>query len=99
MTGVTGARTSLAAELETRVRELRTVTDLPIGVGFGISTPAQAGDVGGYADAVVVGSALSLIIERRASEPGLAAAVGELVGAMKEAMRVARGQGRAATGG
>jgi tryptophan synthase alpha chain len=99
VTGVTGARTSLAAGLETRVRALRTVTDLPIGVGFGISTAAQAGDVGGYADAVVVGSALSLIIEREGAGPGLAAAVGEVVGAMKEAMRVARGQGRAATGG
>ena len=53
----------------------------------------------GYADAVVVGSALSLIIEREGAGPGLAAAVGEVVGAMKEAMRVARGQGRAATGG
>ena len=99
VTGVTGARTSLAAGLETRVRALRTVTDLPIGVGFGISTAAQAGEVGGYADAVVVGSALTLIIEREGAGPGLAAAVGEVVGAMKEAMRVARGQGRAATGG
>src|SRR2546425_8160597 len=40
VTGVTGTRTSLAAGLETRVRALRTVTDLPIGVGFGISTAA-----------------------------------------------------------
>ena len=99
VTGVTGTRSSLAAGLETRVRALRAVTDLPIGVGFGISTPAQAGEVAGYADAVVVGSALSLIIEREGAGPGLRAAVGEMVSAMKNAIRVARGVGRATTGG
>ncbi|HTQ23540.1 MAG TPA: tryptophan synthase subunit alpha [Candidatus Binataceae bacterium] len=97
--GVTGTRASLAAGLEERVRALRNVTDLPIGVGFGISTAAQAGEVAGYADAVVVGSALSLIIERESAGPGLAAAVGEAVGAMKNAMRAARGGARAADGG
>jgi tryptophan synthase alpha chain len=97
--GVTGTRTSLAAGLETRVRALRAVTDLPVGVGFGISTPAQAGEVAGYADAVVVGSALSLIVEREGAGPGLTAAVGEAVGAMKNAMRVARGIGRVSAGG
>jgi tryptophan synthase alpha chain len=99
VTGVTGTRTSLAAGLETRVRALRAVTDLPVGVGFGISTAAQAGEVAGYADAVVVGSALSLIIERAGAGPGLAAAVGELVSAMKNAMSAARGVGRATAGG
>jgi tryptophan synthase alpha chain len=99
VTGVTGARASLAAGLETRVRALRAVTDLAIGVGFGISTPAQAGEVAGYADAVVVGSALSLIIEREGAGRGLAASVGDLVGAMKDAMRAARGQARATAEG
>ena len=99
VTGVTGTRTSLAAGLETRVRALRAVTDLPVGVGFGISTATQAGEVAGYADAVVVGSALSLIIEREGAGPGLAAAVGEVVSAMKNAMRVARGVGRVGAGG
>jgi tryptophan synthase alpha chain len=89
VTGVTGARASLAADLEGRVRELRGLTELPIGVGFGISTPEQAASVAGFADAVVVGSAISLIIERAGA--GLNAAVGELVGAMKAAMRAARG--------
>jgi tryptophan synthase alpha chain len=99
VTGVTGTRTTLAAGLETRVRALRTVTDLPIGVGFGISTSAQAGEVASYADAVVVGSALSLIIEREGAGPGLAAAVGDALGEMKDAMRAARGVGRATIGG
>ncbi len=99
VTGVTGARASLATGLEARVRALRAVTDLPVGVGFGISTAAQAAEVAGYADAVVVGSALSLIIEREGAGPGLLAAVGEAVGAMKNAMRAARGVGRATAGG
>jgi tryptophan synthase alpha chain len=99
VTGVTGARTTLAAGLENRVRALRAVTDLPVGVGFGISTAAQAGEVAGYADAVVVGSALSLIIEREGTGPGLLTAVGEMVGGMKNAMRAARGVGRATGGG
>ena len=99
VTGVTGARASLAAGLEARVRAMRAVTRLPIGVGFGISTPEQAAEVAGYADAVVVGSALSLIIEREAASQRLPAAVGELVGAMKNAMRAARGQARASAGG
>jgi len=96
--GVTGARTALAENLEARVRELRSLTDVPIGVGFGISTPAQAAEVAIYADTVIVGSALTLIIEREGAGPGLLRAVGETVGAMKEAMRAARQTARAASG-
>jgi len=89
VTGVTGARASLALDLEQHVRELRTVTDLPIGVGFGISTPDQARQVASIADAVVVGSALSSLIEEHASSPDLVETVGKLVGTMKAAMREA----------
>jgi tryptophan synthase alpha chain len=62
VTGVTGARTALASDIEEHVNNLRSVTDLPIGVGFGISTPAQAAEVARFADAVVVGSAMSLLV-------------------------------------
>ncbi len=57
-TGVTGAREVLAADLEEEVRALRQVAELPVAVGFGISTPAQAAWVGNVADGVIVGSAL-----------------------------------------
>ena len=90
VTGVTGARTTLASDLEEQVRNLRGVTDLPIGVGFGISTAEQAGQVARFADAVVVGSALSLLIEANVKSPELVSRVGELVGSMKNAMRTAR---------
>jgi len=95
--GVTGARTSLALDLPGNVRDLRTVTDLPIGVGFGISTPAQACEVAAFADAVVVGSAISQLIEAHAQSAGLVEIVGEFTGALKEAMRSARHGGADAT--
>ncbi|HEY2106835.1 MAG TPA: tryptophan synthase subunit alpha [Candidatus Binataceae bacterium] len=91
VTGVTGARAQVGADVEQHVRELSSITDLPIGVGFGISTPEQARQVGAYADAVVVGSALSLLIEAHGKTDQLLPAVGGLVGAMKDAMRAARG--------
>ena len=90
VTGVTGARTHLASDLSAHIRELRTVTDLPLCVGFGISTPAQAAEVAAIADALAVGSAISLLIESHTSSGDVIAAVGGLVGAMKDAMRAAR---------
>ena len=56
--GVTGMSEQIAADLPRSIKELRSVSDLPICVGFGISTPAQAREVGALADGVVVGSAL-----------------------------------------
>jgi tryptophan synthase alpha chain len=56
--GVTGASERLAADLEPSVARVRAASSLPVAVGFGISTPAQAAEVGRVADGVVVGSAL-----------------------------------------
>ena len=58
VTGVTGARTDLSAGLPDLVRRIRRHTDLPVLVGFGISTREHVETVGGYADGAVVGSAL-----------------------------------------
>ena len=90
VTGVTGARTHLASDLSAHIRELRSITHLPICVGFGISTPAQAAEVAAIADAIAVGSAISLLIESHTSSGDVIDAVGGLVGAMKDAMRAAR---------
>ena len=77
-TGVTGARQQLAQDAQKLVRRLRRVTKLPIAVGFGISNAEQFAEVGKFADAVVVGSAIVETVERN---PGReAAAVGEFVG-------------------
>jgi tryptophan synthase alpha chain len=56
--GVTGATASLAAGLAESVARVRRATDLPVAVGFGISTPSQATAIARIADGVVVGSAL-----------------------------------------
>ena len=55
--GVTGARASTSSLAEPLVARTREVTDLPVGVGLGVSTGDQAADVGRYADGVIVGSA------------------------------------------
>jgi tryptophan synthase alpha chain len=87
--GVTGARTELPTELPDLVKGVRQVTDLPVGVGFGISTPEQAAWVAGFADAVIVGSAFARIVEEseRSEAP---ARVAEFTGALRGAMRAAR---------
>jgi tryptophan synthase alpha chain len=77
-TGVTGARQTLADDAQKLVRRLRRVTKLPIAVGFGISGAEQFAEVGTFADAVVVGSAIVETIERNRGRE--AAAVGEFVG-------------------
>jgi tryptophan synthase alpha chain len=87
VTGVTGARVALSADLTDKVGALRTVTSLPIGVGFGISTPDQARAVASFADAVVVGSAISSLLEQHAASDDLVEVAGQFVGALKHAMR------------
>jgi tryptophan synthase alpha chain len=62
--GVTGASPGLAGDLEASIGAVRRATALPIAVGFGISTPEQARQVGRMADGVVVGSALVEILGR-----------------------------------
>lgn len=56
--GVTGKRATLSSEIDAHLAELRAITRIPIAVGFGISTAAQARAASKNADAVVVGSAL-----------------------------------------
>ena len=77
-TGVTGAKDALADELPALLRRARSVTQLPIAVGFGISLPGHVSVLGGLADAAVVGSALVSEIEtataNNSSETGIEAA-------------------------
>lgn len=69
--GVTGAKNELSGEAETLVKRLREFTDLPIAVGFGISSAEQIKETLRYADAAVVGSAIVKEIEK-AAESGKA---------------------------
>jgi tryptophan synthase alpha chain len=63
-TGVTGATAELRSDLAAEVAALRARTAVPIAVGFGISTPAQAAEVACVADGVIVGSALIDALDR-----------------------------------
>lgn len=90
VTGVTGVRTTLPEDLGEMVRRLRAISPVPVGVGFGISSPDQAAQVATLADAVIVGSAISQIIETHRERPDLAATAGAFVGSLKQALRDAR---------
>jgi len=75
LTGVTGAREALATDIAEHVGEIRAVSDLPVAVGFGISTPEHARSLAGTVDGVVVGSALvSRIAEAETLEARVEAA-------------------------
>jgi len=62
-TGVTGERQALSEDARPLVERLRALTDVPVALGFGISTPEQVQEAAGAADAVVVGSALVRFLE------------------------------------
>jgi tryptophan synthase alpha chain len=76
--GVTGARETTSVEAERLVRRARQFSELPVAVGFGISTRGQIEDVWRYADAAVVGSAIVAEIER--AGPNAVSAVEGFVG-------------------
>jgi tryptophan synthase alpha chain len=86
-TGVTGAKDALPDDLPTLLRRARRVTQLPLAVGFGISTPSHVSALGGLADAAVIGSALVSEIERASSVEAAANALGERARALKQAAR------------
>src|ERR1019366_5411332 len=70
-TGVTGERDAVSGAVGPLVEAVRAVTDLPLAVGFGISTPEQAADAGRQVEAVVVGSAFVRMIERSGGDASL----------------------------
>jgi len=87
LTGVTGARAEVAADLEAGVRRARELARVPVIVGFGISTPEQVAEIARYADGVVVGSAL---VDRIAAAPDRQAkldAAGRFMAELKAPLR------------
>jgi tryptophan synthase alpha chain len=82
LTGITGERDALPPGLADTVERVRGATEAPVAVGFGISTGEQARAVGELADGVIVGSRIV-----RAAGEGGAAAVGDVVGELAEALR------------
>jgi tryptophan synthase alpha chain len=85
--GVTGARTTTSAAAPALVERVRAASDLPVGVGLGVSTGAQAAEVGSYADGVIVGSALVRCVADADSDPAGAVAAGALAAELANGVR------------
>ncbi len=84
--GVTGARAELPPDLFTLIANIKSLTDNPVAVGFGISTPQQVAEVCAAADGAIVGSALVNTIAEHAGDD-LAGAVTAFVRELKAATR------------
>lgn len=86
-TGVTGERAEVAGDLAQQVAAIKRHTDLPVAVGFGISTPEHVRTVAAAADAVVVGSAIVKKIAEHGGDPALVEKVAAFVAPLAAAAR------------
>jgi len=87
VTGVTGTRGPELDETRKNVGVIRTMTKLPVVVGFGVSTPEQARQIGSAADGVVVGSAFVKLIGEHAGRPDLIGSVEAYAASLKTVLR------------
>jgi tryptophan synthase alpha chain len=87
VTGVTGVRKALPAEVASWTRKVAEATRLPVAVGFGISSPAMAAAATRHADAAVVGSACVKIVERYGRGSRGPAELSRFVRSLKKALR------------
>jgi tryptophan synthase alpha chain len=90
LTGVTGARSQLARGIEESVRAIRAVSEVPVCVGFGVSTAEHSREVGSFADGVVVGSALIEVIQRAGKGTAAQDAAARFVAELKAPLRAPR---------
>lgn len=86
ITGVTGAREDLPLEIREHLKKIRSITDKPIAVGFGVSKPEQAARIAQWADGVIVGSAIIRILEENPFSEDTMCRIGEFASRIKHAM-------------
>jgi tryptophan synthase alpha chain len=92
LTGVTGARTGLQQSIQESLQRIKALTDKPVAVGFGISSPDQAAQVAQWgADGVIVGSALVKVIEENGGSPDLVEKSAAFVKALKQGVLAGHG--------
>jgi tryptophan synthase alpha chain len=91
LTGVTGSRSKLSADLPKKLASVRALTDKPLAVGFGVSTPAHATLIAQSADGVVVGSALIDCWEKAGPGPEGIQAAGDFITSLRDALDGGRG--------
>ena len=86
-TGVTGSGGIDTTEIQTHAQRLRSVTGLPICVGFGISTPDHVAAISAFAEGVVIGSAFERMIEENLENPDLPGIIAKQTAAFKAATK------------
>jgi tryptophan synthase alpha chain len=94
LTGVTGARAGgVQSSVAVSLHKIKQVTDKPVAVGFGISSPDQAAQVAQWgADGVIVGSALVKVIEENTGSPELITKAAAFVKALKQGVLAGHGE-------
>ena len=99
--GVTGVRSEITTDIGKMVQSVREVTTIPCAVGFGISTPEQAGGMAGLADGVIAGSAIVKLVAKygRDSVEPVSEYVRGMKRGMEDALKQTQGQGKNLQGG
>jgi tryptophan synthase alpha chain len=87
VTGITGTRENLPGELQIPVKRIKEISQKPVAVGFGISTPEQAKTVSRFADGVIVGSAIVKIIGENLKSPDMIDRVGDFVSSLAKVLK------------
>jgi tryptophan synthase alpha chain len=89
--GITGEREAMSTAFRPVLEMVRAISDLPVGLGFGISTPEHARQAGELADAVIVGSALVRVVEKADSAAARARDLETAVRGLRQALESPRG--------
>ena len=86
LTGITGAKLGKVSEIGRNVDQIRKISQTPVAVGFGVTTPEDAAEVSAVADGVIVGSAIVKHIAAGQQQQGMVARVAGFVQSLKSAM-------------
>jgi tryptophan synthase alpha chain len=87
MTGVTGSSLTLTESLFQHISRIRSLSDIPVGVGFGVSSPEDARALAAVADAVIVGSEIIRRISAEKTTGSQVAAAARLAGSLNDALK------------
>jgi len=88
ITGVTGAREDLPLTIKDHLKQIRSITNKPIAVGFGVSKPEQAARIAQWSDGIIVGSAIIRILEEDSFSEDTLSRIGEFASQIKHSMEI-----------
>lgn len=87
ITGITGTAAPKIAAIKTDIEKIQKISKLPVAVGFGISRPEQASEIAGFADGIVIGSAVVRLIDENKNNSDLVKIVSKYISEIKDALR------------